>query len=831
MDKELEHICDELDIGGKNRQRLVDEGITTYEKLIQAKERLGREEVGEVKGSVQTELYDTTCWYQDFHEDHGKEADVLVEFSEKAFVEFRKERENDKALIEDYIENVLGSKYSDANKRLHHSLKNAGCYHDMIQECIQRTMTQLLKDQCGKFNYEAFAEEMFEHFHLLVSRKVDDEQRTIIVAGKTQSGKSSVKGVVQSMCAVLKIPLIVITKGVSESKDLHAKLKQLAQGTPVEPYVVCCSKTKGVGRNEKNREIQGAIQGGTHGGTLVVADTHNQIEKAIKALEEYRNGEEDRKFLVVVDECDSFYRTKDKSQKMEQAYERLMDMNPSLIVMISATPIPLILDIVAEEANSIRSRGLTMHNVEPIDDYVGLDQIQPLEIDGKKVYLEQNELSKRSEITFKLNSAEIHEEDQEHQHMISIPYANDKVKALYDNALSVPAQGKGILVLDCTCPRVYADCNVFEKAARVQEMYLQEGKRIVVITYTGKGVEVKLPEHEWENKKDYFISKLIEEIDDDERYGLGIPIFIFAFSKMRRGISYRSARRVPTHMLISLGRGHNAMNVVQTMGRATFNGKSVLKNNGFKHVTIMTTSNDFTMASKTQEYLEEVYRRHKSGGEFIDAVTGANEKMPDGANFLRHTFREIGLLKGQRKQFKDLVSFAEPPAELTADEEMTKGKYWEDHEAQRLLRTILQLSIQHEEIMIDDIHHAYEERFGNKMKKTKLTKWLRQFLDCGLMSKEKVVNEKFQQNPYAVNYKTRLRLFINDRLVITTEEQREGKELDEILRQCEDAQSALMEDSSLSSNSSTIEEAEILRYDTREVSLSCSIHYPFPFIC
>ena len=41
-----------------------------------------------------------------------------------------------------------------------------------------------------------------------------------------------------------------------------------------------------------------------------------------------------------------------------------------------------------------------------------------------------------------------------------------------------------------------------------------------------------------------------------------------------------NGKRVPTHiMLVSFGRGHNIMKVVQTMGRATFNGKSILQNN------------------------------------------------------------------------------------------------------------------------------------------------------------------------------------------------------------------------------------------------------------
>lgn len=42
----------------------------------------------------------------------------------------------------------------------------------------------------------------------------------------------------------------------------------------------------------------------------------------------------------------------------------------------------------------------------------------------------------------------------------------------------------------------------------------------------------------------YSISKVIKETDDDESYDLDLPIFIVGYSKMRRGISFRSKKRV-----------------------------------------------------------------------------------------------------------------------------------------------------------------------------------------------------------------------------------------------------------------------------------------------
>lgn len=80
---------------------------------------------------------------------------------------------------------------------------------------------------------------------------------------------------------------------------------------------------------------------------------------------------------------------------MEQTYARLMKMKPSLTIMISATPIPLILEL-TEDADGVSTNwGFEMCNLKLIDDYIDLDLIQPLYIDedGKHVYLYLDKMS------------------------------------------------------------------------------------------------------------------------------------------------------------------------------------------------------------------------------------------------------------------------------------------------------------------------------------------------------------------------------------------------------------------------------------------------------
>ena len=66
-----------------------------------------------------------------------------------------------------------------------------------------------------------------------------------------------------------------------------------------------------------------------------------------------------------------------------------------------------------------------------LEDYNGLSELQSLVgDDGKKIFLEQNELTSKSEID-------------------GIPWMNEKAILLYDHALDASASAKGILILDC----------------------------------------------------------------------------------------------------------------------------------------------------------------------------------------------------------------------------------------------------------------------------------------------------------------------------------------------------------------------------------------------
>jgi hypothetical protein len=800
MANELNHIYEVLYIDPRLCQKLSKEGITTLETLLLAQLRLGNHDVRTVPEMYQKELCRAIRFIQAFEVKHNRKMMINAEFSEDSFQEFKKSERVLELPEASLLEMYKFGAHCPNSAQLFEAICRSGALPRLIKnESIKvcENMTPFLKSSCGRFDYETFAEKLVE---AVLGRPVSSPRRTpFVVAGKTQSGKSAVKGVVMSMSYLMKYPLIVITKGVSESRELHAKLKKFAGGTSAENYTVSASAARKGGHvhwRQKQTEIQAAIAGG---GTVVVADTYSQICKAIQALKVYRDGnsDKDRKFVVVVDECDAMFRTADRRQKFEQAYDCLMDMGPCLAVMISATPIPLMLELWNEMDHvEGQSRDIPLFDVEPTEEYMGLNEMKPIEKDGEIIYLDQTDLSYGKGYNV-LESSEEAEEEETY-----IPYTNEKVKILYDDALS--GIREGVLVLDCTCPRVKAPGNVKQKAERVQAMYQQRTKKdIVVVTYVGEGISVRAPGEDWVLKKGFRMDEVLEDID--KKWGLETPVFVFAFSKMRRGISYRSSRRVPTHFVILLGRGHNAMNVVQAMGRATFNGRSVLERNGFSHVTMLATSNDYTMAQKIQRYIEEISQRIKNGESFRGAMSGASQKMPDSTNFLRHTFREIGQLKGQRKLFKDIVSFDEPDDVLSPDEDNIRANYWLDAEAQRIFRALLELSLKEKRAFVaEDVCDAYKDTFredGFSLNKTKMKVWLRKLVDIMLVAKEdRSDEEKWEAISYQVPFPKRLRQYINDDLAMTNKERVDGWEFGEAVGLCESLDDEASEsDSSVSS--------------------------------
>ena len=115
------------------------------------------------------------------------------------------------------------------------------------------------------------------------------------------------------------------------------------------------------------------------------------------------------------------------------------------------------------------------------------------------------------------------------------------------------------------------------------------------------------------------------------------------------------------------------MNFLQSLSPFLPPGKSLLKRNGFDNVTILTTYQDYKMASKAIAFMDIFQKRVCAGQTLSEAMYSAEQTFPDAANFLRHTAREIGQLKGQRNELENIAEFDEPDS-LTPEEEKIEEK-------------------------------------------------------------------------------------------------------------------------------------------------------------
>lgn len=142
---------------------------------------------------------------------------------------------NNACIVTSYVRLALGQPIKEMNKHLFDIVEQEHLLGDVVKECQRIIMgSDYLREQCGKFDYDSFIDKAIRHLHSLNGGfgqgGIEELQKMILIAGRTQSGKSAVKGVIQSLAGMLNMPLIVLTKGVTESVDLHSKLKQLSVG-------------------------------------------------------------------------------------------------------------------------------------------------------------------------------------------------------------------------------------------------------------------------------------------------------------------------------------------------------------------------------------------------------------------------------------------------------------------------------------------------------------------------------------------------------------------------------------------------------------------------
>lgn len=274
----MKHICAEVGVAHKMIVKMEEYGICSVDDLMKINDRIKRRELSGIWYTVLETLQLVVKWRES-----NEQADILRDFNGEVLNKLMIEHQNT-AKIDKYIKLALGRPHDEEIVRYYEDIEGDNDLRKaLLNKCKDEIMVPELRAVCGNFDYDSFIEKAICHFHALVKEtgaNALEMEKLFVVAGMTQSGKTYVEGVVQSMAGLLKIPLIILTKGVAESTDLHAKLVALSAGTLVKEkhIVVATSKMDGTGYKLKDERISEAFEG-DHGGTLVIADTAQQVLK------------------------------------------------------------------------------------------------------------------------------------------------------------------------------------------------------------------------------------------------------------------------------------------------------------------------------------------------------------------------------------------------------------------------------------------------------------------------------------------------------------------------------------------------------------------------
>ena len=199
------------------------------------------------------------------------------------------------------------------------------------------------------------------------------------------------------------------------------------------------------------------------------------------------------------------------------------------------------------------------------------------------------------------------------------------------------------------------------------------------------------------------------------------PIFIFGYSQLVRGVSYRSRRRVPSHFVLLYKSGMPLCRLVQAAGRAMGEQYKQLRENGFDHVVMLTQPRDYDALCAYPEFLKAIKRKMESGASLADAL-GATAHDSSYADVMASK-KSIGALKLSLDSFvQSTLSFkpseqASGPGQIAIDRELgTEGR----GARRAILEVLLECNCLDEESALSgkDVKEelacgAYDEFFGD----------------------------------------------------------------------------------------------------------------------
>jgi hypothetical protein len=548
-------------------------------------------------------------------------------------------------------------------------------------------------DQCF-FDVPKYMLKIRDYLHDKTHRlNTSDDIPQMLAGGSTQMGKTMF--VVIGVCVArrLQAASVVITHKVAGRNSLATKvnraLNQLDKaddrGDLLNPRCMAYAE-KG-----KSEEVRKEMLIGYN--CIVVSDTASQITEAkgsvyriLQSLQ--RDGSGDGRFIIFMDEADAMLRTEDGSLKLEQAIEKLKQTTSSyrgaqLIVNISATLMPVFLEMARTKAQPRGPVFLTSVPKGSRKEYSGVNQFLPLESEDPEMHPDEkgDELMESRPVF--LDSALTRKDS------LGI---NKQVEKIFEDACRNDGGRKKGLVLDISLTRVYAAGSIFEKAEEMQA----KNPQMHAVVYCGRGVVVRLAEDfdmqsgseidvasssrsgkvllpKWTKRiiapgagqrggawyttaksdwgKSIDSGKIIgpgcgdrlARVDEVlnalecalEHAGRGNdPIAVFGYTMMARGESFVTDLRVPSHLVLFMTKGASFDLLVQTAGRATFLRRELLESNGWVDeerkpaVRVLMPKQDYDVV-RSYPKLIDLVDEHVRGGKTLQELFGDESVFQD----------------------------------------------------------------------------------------------------------------------------------------------------------------------------------------------------------
>jgi hypothetical protein len=396
----MRQIADELEFGQRSYKIMENESITTLENLCNKQSQL-QKLLDKEKDNRQKRTYEKlihVCLFRKHMMEVRGETSFELKFSEfDRFVENRKKDVN--TTMEGYC---FGSGPMPDNQ----SDEGVDRY---IKKLVPKALEKITSPCRENLKSCHFPNEEFAHM-LLTCRR--NGTKYVVVEGPTQLGKSNVKCLVHAVAGITKIGVVILTKGNRERTELCEKIKHRV----FDEHLV-------VHTGIDMKQIATVMKAG---GSVVASQTAGQInQKLIPALQKNQREDPNFNWILVLDEADTMFRSRPDEEatvKVEQAYRDLMKLSPWVGVMITATVVPVVIQLV--DKKDLDHRKIVSYSLKPSEDYISFDSFHPLmDLEGNPIYLSGPVRYNRGEGAYIGPVG-------------PIPFTPNEVKLLYDDALS-----------------------------------------------------------------------------------------------------------------------------------------------------------------------------------------------------------------------------------------------------------------------------------------------------------------------------------------------------------------------------------------------------------